>query len=161
MSFSTARLCDQFADQTELQIAQPMFQIFGGKTQFHGQITPLKVFEDHVLIAEILAKNGAGRVLVIDGGGSHRVALLGQPLAALALANHWCGLIVYGCIRDSESIGQLPIGIRALHAQPMPSHKKGLGECVSTVNFAGISFKNNYFLYADTDGIVVSATQLL
>lgn len=161
MSFSTAQLCDDFSDNTVLQIADPIFQAFGGKTAFFGQIVTLKVFEDQVLVTEALAKKGAGKVLAIDGGGSHRVALLGLELVNLALANQWQGLVIYGCIRDSAAIAELPIGIRALHAQPMPSHRKGLGEQGTTVNFAGINFKNDHFLYADTDGIVVSAMQLI
>ncbi len=161
MNFTTAQLCDEFADKAQLQIADPIFQAFGDKAKFSGQISTLKVFEDQVLIAETLATNGGGQVLVIDGGGSHRVALLDLPLANLALKNHWQGLLIYGCIRDSADIAPLPIGIRALHAQPMPSHQKGWGERCSTLNFAGINFKNDYFLYADEDGIIVSATQLI
>jgi len=161
MNFTTARLCDDFADNTPLQIAEPIFQTFGGKTKFYGQISTLKVFEDRVLIAGALADKGSGQVLVIDGGGSHRVALLDLALANLALTNHWQGLVIYGCIRDCADIAQLPVGIRALHAQPMPGHQKGLGERGLTVNFAGINFKHGHFLYADADGIIVSATQLI
>jgi len=161
MNFTTARLCDEFAANTPLQIADPIFQAFGGKAKFSGQMTTLKVFEDQVLIAGALATNGDGQVLVIDGGGSHRVALLDLPLAHLALTNHWQGLVIYGCIRDCADIAQLPVGIRALHAQPMPGHQKGLGERGTTVNFAGINFKQGHFLYADADGMIVSAIQLI
>jgi regulator of ribonuclease activity A len=98
--------------------------------------------------------------LVIDGGGSHRCALLGSNLARLAIDNGWQGIVIYGCLRDSAIIDQLPIGIRALHTHPLKSHKRGLGDRDMLVTFAGVNFKKDHFLYADTDGIIVSDTML-
>jgi len=160
MTFTTAQLCDSHAQEKNFQIAEPLLKPFGATTIFTGQITTLKVFEDQVLIADTLAERVDRRVLVVDGGGSHRVALLDYELASLAVANGWLGLIVYGCIRDSARINQLPIGIRALHTHPLKSHQKGLGDRNLLVTFAGINFKKDHFLYADADGIIVSATQL-
>lgn len=161
MNFSTARLCDTYADSAAILVADPIFKAYGGKTAFAGQITTLKVFEDQVLIAAILAEPGIGRVLVIDGGGSHRIALLDLQLAEFAIKNGWQGLVIYGCLRDSAAMAPLPIGIRALHTHPLQAHRKGLGERGITVTFAGIPFKNDHYLYADADGIIVSTEQLL
>lgn len=128
MIFTTADLCDKLAFDTDVQIAEPIFRSFGSKHSFSGQISTVKVFEDNVLIHTLLEQKVSQRVLVIDGGGSHRCALLGGNLAKIALQNGWLGIIIYGCIRDSNKINQLPIGIRALHAYPLKSHKKGTGE---------------------------------
>ncbi len=102
MSFKTAQLCDKFAEQDNFQIAEPIFRLFGDKRQFSGNISTLKVFEDNSLVRTTLEQKVTDRVLVIDGGGSRRCALLGDTLAVLAVENGWQGIIVYGCIRGSE-----------------------------------------------------------
>jgi regulator of ribonuclease activity A len=99
-------------------------------------------------------------VLVIDGGGSHRCALLDYDSAKLAVENGWQGVVIYGCIRNSVEINQLPIAVRALHTQPLHGHKRGIGEKNNTLTFAGVNFKTDHFLYADADGIVVCETGL-
>ena len=133
---------------------------FGGNSTFSGQITTLKTFEDNVLIKEILEEKAENRVLVIDGGGSHRCALIDANLAELAIKNGWQGIVVYGCIRNAETINNMPIGIRALHAHPLKSHKRDHSDRDLLVSFAGVNFKKDHYLYADNDGIIVSATIL-
>ncbi len=156
---STANLCDAYAHEAHFQIAESsLLQPFGATTAFSGKITTLKVFEEHQLIAQVLQESGHGRVLVIDGGGSHRCALIDVPLAQLAVANNWQGIVLYGCIRHVEQINSLPIGIRALHTHPLRSHAKAHGDRDLVVSFAGVNFKKDHFLVADTDGMVVSAT---
>jgi len=160
MTFTTADLCDAHSDQEHFQIAEPVFKMYGGSAAFCGQITTLKVFEDNVLVQKTLAETVNNRVLVIDGGGSHRCALLGHDLAATAVANGWQGIVIYGCLRDTALIRHLPIGIRALHAHPLKSHKTGHGDRDMQVTFAGVNFKKDHYLYADEDGIIVSETML-
>jgi len=160
MIFTTADLCDNHSADTNFQIAEPIFKSFGKQSCFSGQISTVKAFEDNVLIRQLLEKKVSQRILVIDGGGSHRCALLGDNLAGIACQNGWQGIIVYGCIRDSDIINKLPIGIRALHTHPLKSHKKGHGELNTTCVFAGIHFKTDHYLYADNDGIIVSKKPL-
>jgi regulator of ribonuclease activity A len=160
MIFTTAALCDAHAHQDHFQIVDPVFKSFGGKTAFCGQITTLKVFEDHQLIELVLQEQVMDRVLVIDGGGSHRCALVGAKYARIAYENGWQGMIIYGCVRNSDALAQLPIGIFALHSHPLISHKRGIGERDNTLTFAGVNFKTDHFLYADSDGIIVSQTLL-
>jgi regulator of ribonuclease activity A len=160
MTFSTANLCDIHSVEDYFQIAEPLFRSYGANPVFWGQITTLKVFEDNVLVQSTLAEKVQNRVLVIDGGGSHRCALIDHNLAEIAVANGWQGIVVYGCIRDSALIAKLPIGIRALHTHPLKSHKKDHGDRDLQVSFAGVNFKKDLFLYADMDGIIVSARML-
>ncbi|MEI6146288.1 MAG: ribonuclease E activity regulator RraA [Methylococcales bacterium] len=160
MSFTTAALCDSYSNQDHFQIAESLFMSFGGNSTFSGQITTLKTFEDNVLIKEILEEKAENRVLVIDGGGSHRCALIDANLAKLAIKNGWQGIVVYGCIRNAETINNMPIGIRALHAHPLKSHKRDHSDRDLLVTFAGVNFKKDHYLYADNDGIIVSATIL-
>jgi len=161
MSFKTPDLCDQFADTHHLQIAEPIFKTFGGARSFWGRVSTLKTFEDNGLLRQVLEEKVQDRVLVVDGGGSHRCALMGGNLARLACDNGWCGIIVYGCVRDSVEIGQLPIGIRALHTHPMKPHQRGSGDKDCLITFAGVNFRTGAYLYADEDGIVVSDDKLV
>ena len=160
MAFSTANLCDTFWEKHNLQIAESVFNNFGGHSQFSGQITTLKTFEVNVLIAQVLSEKVENRVLVIDGGGSHRCALIDNKLATIASDNGWTGIVVYGCIRDSELIAKLPIGLLALHTHPLQCNKKDHGDRDLLISFAGINFKKNNFLYADRDGMIVSDSML-
>jgi regulator of ribonuclease activity A len=160
MTFTTAQHCDAHASEEHFQIAEPLFLHYGGVADFRGQITTLKVFEDSFLIEITLSEKVTDRILVVDGGGSHRCALIDFNLAQLAAGNGWKGIVVYGCIRDSTRLAELPIGIRALHAHPLKCHKKDHGDRDLSVNFAGVNFKKDHFLYADSDGIIVSETML-
>lgn len=158
MSFKTADLCD--AHEGKVAIAQPLFHSFGAKKSFGGEIVTVKVFEDNVLVKEMLGKNGKDKVLVVDGGGSLRCALMGDLLGKMAQDNEWAGVIINGCIRDSAEINAMPIGVKALNTIPVKSKKGGVGDINVSVNFAGITFAPGEFVYADEDGIITSATKL-
>jgi regulator of ribonuclease activity A len=160
MTFTTADLCDKHSDEEHFQIAEPILKNFGGNTIFCGQISTLKVFEDNVLVRQTLEEKVDNRVLVVDGGGSHRCALLGGDLAEIAYKNGWQGIIIYGCVRDYLELSKTPIGIRALRTHPLKSHKHGIGDRDILITFGGINFKKDHFLYADHDGIIVSETML-
>ncbi len=159
MMFKTADLCDEFSDT--LQIVTPMFQSFGGNKRFSGIIQTVKIFEDNVFVREMLSENVSGDVLVVDGGGSLRCALLGDMLAEMGYKNGWAGVVVYGCIRDSADINEMPIGVRALQTNPLKSIKKGWGDKNIPVTFAGATFNPNDYLYADEDGIILSKEKLI
>lgn len=159
MSFATADLCDAHSN---LQVAEPIFLDFGGLTSFCGIVATVKVFEDNALVRSLLEEPGTNRVLVVDGGGSRRCALVGGNLAKLAASNGWQGLIVHGCIRDSVEIRSTRVGLKALATHPRKS-EKGLhsGRANQTVAFAGATFEPGHWLYADADGVVLSPTALL
>jgi regulator of ribonuclease activity A len=158
MDFKTADLCDAHADT--LQIAEPMLSDFGGRGSFSGPIETVKTFEDNSLVRETLETAGEGRVLVVDGGGSLRCALLGDNLAKLGIDNGWGGVVINGCIRDSGEIAGMDIGVKALGTHPLKSNKSKFGQVGTPVSFAGVTFRPGDYLYADEDGIVVSAKKL-
>ena len=145
----------------QLRIITPMFQRYGGKQSFAGQIVTLKLFEDNSLVRTVLAEPGVGKVLVIDGGGSLRCALLGDQLADMAVKNGWEGVVIYGCIRDSAAINALPLGVRALNTHPLKTVKKNVGERHIPVTFGGVTLKSGEWLCADEDGVIVSTTSLI
>ncbi len=158
MNIKTADLSDDH--EGKIIIAQPLFKSFGAKKSFAGEIVTVKVFEDNVRVKEMLGKNGKEKVLVVDGGGSLRCALMGDLLGKMAQDNEWAGVIINGCIRDSAEINSMPIGVKALNTIPIKSKKSGAGEVNVPVNFAGITFNPGEFVYADEDGIIVSAQKL-
>lgn len=163
MNFATADLCDRHEDKLRggsLRAVTPMFRSFGGRPAFRGPIATLKLFEDNSFVRKALEQAGNGRVLVIDGGGSLRRALVGDQLAALGAKNGWAGIVVYGCIRDSAAIGAMDIGVFALATHPQKTDKKNVGETEVPVSFGGVTFRPGEWLYADGDGVLVSDAML-
>jgi len=154
VSYATADLCDA---HPEVQVAESVFHDFGGVRSFHGIAVTAKVFEDNSLVRALLEEPGADRVLVIDGGASMRCALVGGNLGQLAIRQGWRGLIVNGCVRDSDELRGLSLGIKALAAHPRKS-ERGLhtGHRDRPVHFAGVTIKAGQWVYADSDGFIVS-----
>lgn len=158
MSQQTADLCDTHGDR--LQVVEPLFSDFGGRERFFGPIRTIKCFEDNSLVRAALETAGNRAVLVVDGGGSLRCALLGDMLAQLGVDNGWSGVVVYGCIRDSAAMAGMDIGVRALATHPRKSTKRGEGQAGIPLHFADCNFHPGHYLYADEDGIVLSASAL-
>ena len=159
MSKSTADICDEFSDQ-QIQIAEPIFQSFGTKRQFCGPIATCKAQEDNSFVRTALAEPGEGRVLVVDGGGSTRFALVGEELARVAMQNNWAGMLVNGAIRDSAIVATLDVAIKALTTSPRACENRDIGERDVPLNFAGTIFMPGYYLYADDDGVLIAETAL-
>lgn len=158
MNNSTADLSDQYPEK--VRAAAPLFNDYGGNKNFSGEIVTLKIFEDNSLVRKILETDGKNKVLVVDGGGSMRCALLGDLLAALAVKNNWEGIVINGCIRDSGAISQLPLGVKALGKHPLKTVKRNEGQENIHVTFAGVDFFPTHFLYADEDGILIASEKL-
>jgi regulator of ribonuclease activity A len=159
MQFATCDLCDANEDKLadgSLTVLPPVFRHFGKRSSFAGIAFTLKVFEDNVLVRSALETPGAGRVLVVDGGGSLRCALVGGNLGVLAEKNGWAGIIVNGCIRDVLEINACDIGVRALATHPQRSVRKGLGEQNGRISIAGVVVHPGDWMYADADGVLVS-----
>ncbi|MTW22972.1 ribonuclease E activity regulator RraA [Allochromatium palmeri] len=154
MSFKTADLYDQHGDN--LRVCEPIFRDFGGISHFHGQIVTVKCFEDNSLVKSTLAEPGAGRVLVVDAGGSRRCAMLGDLIAASAVEQGWAGVVLFGCVRDTVEIGQMSLGIKALASIPRKSERRGEGQRDIPVTFAGVRFAPGDHIYCDEDGILVA-----
>jgi regulator of ribonuclease activity A len=150
----TADLCDDHADK--VQVCEPLFHAFGGRRAFHGPVSTVRCFEDNSRVKEAVESPGGGRVLVVDGGGSRRHALLGDKLGLAAVNNGWAGIIIHGCIRDSVELGRMDLGIRALGTMPLRSEKRGEGERDVPVRFAGVTFRPGDHVYADEDGIIAA-----
>jgi regulator of ribonuclease activity A len=159
VEFTTADLCDSFPQLVKL--VEPLFREYGDSERFAGPIETVRVFEDNSLVRQALETEGRGRVLVVDGGGSLRCALVGGRLAALGRGNGWSGLLINGCVRDSAELRRIPVGVRALNTAPVASRKDGKGQIGTEVTFAGVSFSPGQFLYADEDGILLADRNLL
>ncbi|CAI9767664.1 unnamed protein product [Fraxinus pennsylvanica] len=161
---STAEVCDanpQLIASGELRALQPVFQIYGRRPVLCGPIVTLKVFEDNVLVRDFLEEKGNGRVLVVDGGGSLRCAILGGNPVVQAQNNGWAGIVVNGCIRDVDEINGCDIGVRALASHPMKASKRGIGgDKHVPITIAGTRICDGEWLYADADGILISKIDL-
>ncbi len=160
--FSTCDFCDAHkADHSgKFQVLAPVFKDFGGRCVFHGPVLTVKCYEDNSHVKQAVESAGQGRVLVVDGGGSLRRALLGGNLAAAAARHGWAGVVVDGCVRDSAEMAALPIGIRALALNPMPTLRADQGQTGGAVLIQGTVVHTGDWLYADADGMVLSREAL-
>jgi len=158
MSCSVPDICDRFYD--EIRVFDPVFRDYGARRRFCGPIVTVKCFEDNSLVRDLVRSEGRGRVLVVDGGGSTRRALLGDQLAAAAAANGWQGLLIYGCVRDVEILETIDLGIKALNSIPVKTDKRGEGQLDLPLHFAGARILPGEYLYADANGVVVAVRDL-
>ncbi len=158
MKYDTSALCDIY--QEEVNVVEPLFSNFGGRSSFGGQITTVKCFEDNGLLYDLLSEDGSGRILLIDGGGSVRRALIDAELAKLAVDNRWEGIVVYGSVRQVDELEELDIGIQAMAAIPVGAPAEGTGDSDVRVNFGGVTFFSGDHLYADNTGIILSENAL-
>ena len=150
---STADLLDAYGERAA--VCATVFRQFGGIRSFTGPIATVRCHEDNVLVRQRAGEPGDGRVLVVDGGGSLRCALVGDNIAALALANGWAGLVINGCVRDSATLAEVALGVTALGTHPRASGKLGDGEVDVPVTFGAVTFRPEARIASDDDGVVV------
>lgn len=158
--------CDLLDDHPDTQVMSPSidgksFKNFGGRKAFGGEVVTVKCFEDNSRVKELLATDGQGKVLVVDGGASMRCALLGDLIGESAVKFGWAGVVVYGCVRDVDALGALDLGVQALAPIPQKSNRKGVGETGLDISFGGVTIKQGSFIYADNNGILVSDKKLI
>jgi regulator of ribonuclease activity A len=158
MEYNTSELCDLFAGSVD--VVEPMFISYGGRSSYGGEITTIKCFEDKGLIDKVLAQPGKGKVLLIDGGGSMRRALIDANSAQLAVENEWDGILCYGSVREVDALEELDIGIHAVASIPVNAEYEQTGEVDIAVNFGGVTFLPEDHLYADSTGIILSPEPL-
>ena len=154
----TADLFDAFG--STLTFCDLPLRKFGRRPSFAGGIRTVKCFEDNTVVRAELEKPGEGRILVVDGGGSSRVALVGDILAELSIANGWAGLLINGSIRDSAEIDRMDQAVFALGVTPCKSAKENGGKAGCEIRFGGVVFRPGGFVYGDADGVLYSDAPL-
>jgi regulator of ribonuclease activity A len=152
---STPDLCDDHADAARV-VTGLHWHSYGGHEQFGGRIATVKCFEDNSRVKETLATEGDGRVLVVDGGGSLRNALIGDMIAANARDNGWAGIVIYGACRDVDILRDINFGVFALGCVPRKSVRRDEGQIDIPISFGGVTFRPGEYVYADANGIIVS-----
>lgn len=156
--FSTPDLSDAAPEARALVLP---LRNFGQITRFGGTVVTIKCHEDNSLVKQCVEEPGAGRVIVVDGGGSRRRSLLGDMLAAKAVANGWAGLVIHGVIRDVDEIARMALGVQALGTCPVKTEKLGAGQRDIPLELGGVTINPGEYLYADNNGVIVSARALL
>ena len=158
MTNATADLCDAHPDM--VKVCHTPFRSFGQVAAFHGPIRTLSVLDDNALVRQTLERPGNGAVLVVNGGGSLKRALVGDNLATLAIDNGWAGIIVHGAIRDSGVINAMPIGVKAVGTIPLRADRDAIGEIDIPTAFGGVIFTPGDWLYTDEDGLIIAPHRL-
>lgn len=138
-----------------VQVCHTALTGFGGRSWFAGTAVNVSAFEDNALLEQAIAEPGTGRVLVVDAGGTRRCAVLGDRMAAIAVASGWEGVVVHGCVRDVDALGGLDLGVLALGACPRRCARTGRGERDVRVSFGGMVCDPGDVVVADRDGLVV------
>jgi regulator of ribonuclease activity A len=149
---ATADILDEHGDRAS--VCTVVFRQFGRRRAFEGPIGTVRCDEDNVVMRRRLSESGNGRVLVVDGAGSRRVALAGEKVASLARDNGWAGLVINGCVRDAAALSELDVGIKAIGTTPRASGKAGLGEVDVPVTFGDVTFRPGDLVFSDEDGVV-------
>jgi len=161
---STPDICDDYEVQIasgSVRVLDAIFTNYGALDHFYGKAITIKCFEDNSLVKQLVGTPGEGRVIVMDGGGSLRRAILGDMLAEKAAKNGWAGLVINGCIRDCDEIAVTQLGVKALNTHPMKTEKRGLGDMHVDVTFAGQTIRDGEWVYSDNNGIIVSDAELV
>jgi len=155
----TGDLCDLHKGDLHgsFRVLPPVFRDYGKRKRFAGRVVTVKCFEDNSFVKAALEEPGEGRVLVVDGGGSLRRALVGGKIGASAAKNGWAGIVVDGCVRDSAELIECDVGIRALGLVPMPTERLNVGQRDIAIHIHGAWILPGEWLVADEDGIVVMA----
>jgi regulator of ribonuclease activity A len=154
---ATCDLCDAHKADADggFRVLPPVFRDFGKHVAFHGPVSTVKCFEDNSMLKAAVESPGLGRVLVVDGAGSLRRALLGGNLGAAAAKNGWAGLVIDGCVRDVAELAQCEVGIRALAPVPLPTERRDQGQRDVVLQVRGVWVRPGDWLYADADGMVL------
>lgn len=155
---STPDLTDENPGARAIEL---QFNNYGAVKSFGGQAVTIKCHEDNSLVKVCVGEPGEGRVIVVDGGGSLRRALLGDMLAATAADNDWAGLVINGVIRDVDEIGQTRLGVQALGTTPLKTEKLGMGQRDVPIAMGGVNINPGEYVYADNNGVIVSEKPLL
>tara|TARA_B100000927_G_scaffold273027_1_gene251110 strand:- start:702 stop:1178 length:477 start_codon:yes stop_codon:yes gene_type:complete len=136
------------------------FKNFGKKGFFSGKIETAICPDDNSKVKQILNEEGNGKILIVDGQASTKVALMGDMIAQSAEQNNWQAVIINGCVRDVEALSKFKLGIFALGSVPKKSEKRNRGEIGIDLNFGGLSIEPGSWAYADASGILISKDKL-
>lgn len=158
MEINTSQLCDTYADLVD--VIDPIFSNYGGIHSFGGKVVTIKCFENIGLIEKVASLDGEGKVLVIDGGGSTRRALIDINIAEIASNNNWEGIICYGSVRDVDALEDTEIGIQGLVSIPVGANDDEFGDNDVAINFGGVTILPDDYIYADNTGIILSPEPL-
>jgi regulator of ribonuclease activity A len=158
MKLSTSKLCDLYMDTVD--VMDPLFNSYGGRSAFYGQVVTIKCFEHRGIIIDALRSNGLGKVLVVDGGRSLRRAIIDEEIVAMATQNGWEGILCYGAVRDVNELKNFDIGVMAVGSIPVLSDDSEVGENDAPVNFAGVTIFSEDYIYADETGVILSQDPL-
>jgi regulator of ribonuclease activity A len=153
MALRTADLSDE--DRDGLRPCTLQLRSFGRRAAFSGTVSTVRCLDDNGLVRAVAVQPGGGRVLVVDGGGSLRTALVGDTVAALAVANGWAGIVVNGAVRDVAGLAVADLGVLAVGTCPRRGDRTGDGQVDIAVRFGEVVFNPGAMLYADEDGVLV------
>ena len=159
MDFFTADICDEHPDKT--YVLDNEFKNYGAKEKICGTVVTVKLDRNNSELIKVLRdEDGTGKVVVVDVQNEY-FAVVGENLMKFAAGNNYEGIIVNGYIRDTFQIKDIEV---ALFARGTCSRKYipvTQGERGVELSFCGVQFNDGDYIYADTDGIILTKEKIL
>jgi regulator of ribonuclease activity A len=163
---STCDLCDKYCGTfptTGFQVLNrqlAMMRSFGGRKAFSGKVCTVSCFGDNSRVKELASTPGKGRVMVIDGNASLRLALVGDLIAKAASDSGWSGIVVNGAICDVGALANIDLGVFALGSVPVKASWGGRGEVDVELEINEVRIAPDAWIYCDETGIVMADVEL-
>ena len=159
MAFFTADICDEHSDK--VFVLEAGYRNYGGADKCQGEIVTIKLDRNNSDLIKLLRdEDGAGKVVVVDVDQAY-FAVVGENLMKFAYKNNYAGIVVNGYIRDTWQIRDIPVALYAIDTCPRKYIPTTSGERDIQLSFGGVDFNNGSYLYADTDGVIVTAQKII
>ncbi len=159
MTEFTADICDENPEKVSVMGAG--YTNYGGADRCEGEIVTIRLNRNNSDLIKLLRdEDGTGKVVVVDVDQAY-YAVVGENLMKFAQQNNYAGIIVNGYIRDTFQIKDIPVVLYALGTCPRKSIPVTAGERAVDLSFGHVKFRNGDYLYADTDGVIVTATKIV
>lgn len=157
--WSTSDLCDLGLNDAGLgvRVLPPIYRSYGGRSWYFGEVQAVVANGEACSLAQLLAQPGRGRVLLVDASGADTHAIFGDRMACNAVQNGWAGLLVHGYVRDARELARMPLGVHALGTVPNRRAVMSPAREAAEITLNGHCVRSGEWLYADEDGIVVTA----
>lgn len=159
MTIFTADICDEHSEKAQVLAAG--YKNYGGVDNCQGEIITIKLDKNNSDLIKLLRdEDGTGKVVVVDVDQEY-FAVVGENLMKFADKNNYAGIIINGYVRDTFQIKDIPVALYALDTCPRKYIPVTSGEREIKLSFGGVEFTQGSYLYADTDGVIVTPEKII
>lgn len=159
MDFFTADICDEHPDK--VHVLDDEFKNYGAKSKIQGEVVTVKLDRNNSELIKVLRdEDGTGKIVVVDVENEY-FAVVGENLMKFAHQNNYEGIIVNGYIRDTFQIKDIEVALFARGTCPRKYIPVTVGQRNLELSFCGVQFNDGDYVYADTDGIILTKEKIV